>query len=75
MTKNIFHNQKRNNENIEIKRFSDLQNVKIKKNVDINRLLNRAKLNQQSEKKYRIIFVSSGVFLLCFVGTFIAILG
>ena len=54
MTKNIFHNQKSNNENIKIKKFSDLWNVKIQKNVDINRLLNRVKLDQQSEKNIEL---------------------
>ena len=74
MQKNIFHNDKAIENNSEVKEHFYLKNVKIKKSVDINNLLNRVKIDQQNEKKQQFIFFSLGVLLLGSVGIFVTII-
>ena len=79
MRKNIFHNNKSVEINLEVKEPFYLQSVEIKEkakiieNVDVNKLLNRVKVDQQSEKKQKFIFFSLGFLLLGFVGIFVTI--
>ena len=73
MQKNFFHNYRLNNINLETKKFYNSQDVRRKKIVNINKLLNRVKVDQQVEKKQKIVFLSLGVFLLCSVGTLLSI--
>ena len=49
-----FHNYKSIEKSLEKRELSYLQNKKT--NVDINKLLNRVKINQQNEKIKEIIF-------------------
>ena len=74
MKKNIFYNDKFIKREVEIKVLPQLNDLYKKKNVDINRLLNRVKVDQKIEKKKKIIFFSLGVLLLGLMGTFVTII-
>ena len=74
MRKVYFHNGKSVDQNINTKRLSDLQHIGERQVVDINKLLNRVKIDQKNETKRKIIFhsfVILGIFLL---GTLIVFL-
>ena len=73
MYSRIFHNSKLNKKNLKKEEAFYLQSVNIKKNVDINRLLNRVKSNQKIEKKNTITFFSLGILLVSLMGVFISI--
>ena len=45
-----------------------------KRVVDINKLLNRVKVDKKNETKRQIIFFSSVVLLIGFLGTFITVI-
>jgi len=69
-----FHNEKSIDQNINTKRLSEAQHVNEKQVVDINKLLNRVKIDQKNETKRKIIFYSlviSGLFLLGTLITFL----
>ena len=51
MKKNIFYNDKFIKREVDIKVLPQLNDLYKKKNVDINRLLNRVKVDQNIEKK------------------------
>ena len=74
MKKNIFYNTRLDRKDLDIKELSYLRNTDQKQNVDINRLLNRVKIEQDHEKKEKIIFFSLGILLLGFMGIFISII-
>ena len=74
MKKNIFYNDKFIKREVDIKVLPQLNDLYKKKNVDINRLLNRVKVDQKIEKKKKIIFFSLGVLLLGLMGTFVTII-
>ena len=74
MRKVYFHNGKSIDQNINTKRLSEVQQVSEKQVVDINKLLNRVKINQKNEIKRKIIFFSSTVLGLCLFGTLITLL-
>ena len=74
MRKVYFHNGKSINQNINTKRLSEVQQVSEKQVVDINKLLNRVKIDQKNETKRKIIFYSSTVLGLSFLGTLITLL-
>ena len=63
MQKVYFHNDKSIDQNINTKRLSETLQVNKKQVVDINKLLNRVKMNQKNETKQKIIFYSSTVLL------------
>jgi len=69
-----FHNGKTIDQNINIKRLSEAQHVSEKQVVDINKLLNRVKIDQKNETKRKIIFYSSTILGLSLLGTFITLL-
>jgi len=74
MRKMYFHNEKSIDQNINTKRLSEAQHVNEKQVVDINKLLNRVKIDQKNETKRKIIFYSlviSGLFLLGTLITFL----
>ena len=73
MRKVYFHNGKSIDQNINTKRLSEAQHVNEKQVVDINKLLNRVKIDQKIERKKKIIFFSSVVFM-CVLFTYIVIL-
>ena len=74
MRKVYFHNGKSIDQNINTKRLSEVQHVSEKQVVDINKLLNRVKIDQKNETKRKIIFYSSTVLGLSLLGTLIIIL-
>ena len=74
MRKVYFHNDKSIDQNINTKRLSEVQHVSEKQVVDINKLLNRVKIDQKNETKRKIIFYSSTVLGLSLLGTFITLL-
>ena len=74
MQKVYFHNGKSIDQNVNQKRLSEAQQIDEKQVVDINKLLNRVKIDQKNETKRKIIFYSSTVLGLSLLGTFITFL-
>ena len=74
MSKVYFHNKKSIDQNINIKRLSETQHVGERQVVDINKLLNRVKIDQKNETKRKIIFYSSTVLGLFLLGTLITLI-
>ena len=74
MQKLYFHNGKSIDQNINTKRLSEVQNIGERQVVDINKLLNRVKIDQKNETKRKIIFYSSTVLGLSLLGTLITFL-
>jgi len=73
MRKLYFHNGKTIDQNINLKRLSEIQQVGKKQVVDINKLLNRVKIDQKNETKRKIIFYSFIIFGLSLFGTLISL--
>ena len=73
MRKVYFHNDKTINQNINTKRLSEAQHVSEKQVVDINKLLNRVKIDQKNETKRKIIFYSSTLLGLSLLATLITV--
>ena len=74
MRKVYFHNEKSIDQNINTKRLSEAQHIGERQVVDINKLLNRVKIDQKNEIKRKIIFYSVIIFGLSLIGTFIAVI-
>ena len=74
MRKVYFHNGKSIDQNINTKRLSEVQHVSEKQVVDINKLLNRVKIDQKNETKRKIIFYSLVILGLSLLGTLITFL-
>tara|TARA_B110000238_G_C15888495_1_gene336617 strand:- start:21 stop:248 length:228 start_codon:yes stop_codon:yes gene_type:complete len=74
MQKIRFHNSKITDENLNKKQLHQTQNLDPKIVVDINKLLNRVKIEEKSERKRKIIFFSLAVLVLSLVGTFISVI-
>ena len=74
MRKVYFHNGKSIDQNINTKRLSEVQQVSEKQVVDINKLLNRVKIDQKNETKRKFIFYSLTILSLSLLGTLIAVL-
>ena len=74
MRKVYFHNGKSVDQNINTKRLSDLQHIGERQVVDINKLLNRVKIDQKNETKRKIIFYSLAIVGLSLLGTLITFL-
>ena len=71
MRKMFYHNEKSIDQNINTKKSSKAQNISEKQVVDINKLLNRVKIDQKNETKRKIIFYSSAILALTLFSTFI----
>ena len=69
-----FHNGKSIDQNTNIKRLSEAQHVSEKQVVDINKLLNRVKIDQKNETKRKFIFYSFTILGLSLFGTLITLL-
>ena len=69
-----FPNKKSIDQNIDSKRLSEAHQVDEKQAVNINKLLNRVKIDQKNEIKRKIIFYSVIIFGLSLIGTFIAVI-
>ena len=74
MRKLYFHNGKSIDQNINTKRLSEEQHVSEKQVVDINKLLNRVKIDQKNETKRKIIFYTFVILGLSLLGTLITLL-
>ena len=74
MPKVYFHNEKSIDQNINTKRLSEAQHINERQVVDINKLLNRVKIDQKNETKRKIIFYSFVILGLSLLGTVITFL-
>ena len=74
MPKVYFHSGKSIDQNINTKRLSEVQHVSEKQVVDINKLLNRVKIDQKNETKRKFIFYSLTILTLSLLGTLITVL-
>ena len=74
MPKVYFHNKKSIDQNINTKRLSEAHQIGEKQVVNINKLLNRVKIDQKNEIKRKIIFYSCTIFGLSLIGTLIAVI-
>ena len=69
-----FHNDKSINQNINTKKLFKVQNISEKQVVDINKLLNRIKIDHKNETKRKIILYSLSILGLSLLGTLITFL-
>ena len=69
-----FHNEKSIDQNTNTKRLSEAQHINKRQVVDINKLLNRVKIDQKNETKRKIIFYSFVILGLSLLGTLITFL-
>ena len=69
----IFDNNKSKSESKGQKKNIPVQYIDQKRIVDINKLLNRVKIDQKNETKRKIIFYSSAILALTLFSTFIMI--
>ena len=74
MRKVYFHNEKSIDQNINTKRLSEAQYIGERQVVDINKLLNRVKVDQKNETKRKIIFYSFVILGFSLLGTLIIFL-
>ena len=74
MPKVYFHNEKSIDQNINTKRLSEAQHIGERQVVDINKLLNRVKIDQKNETKRKIIFYSFVILGLSLLGALITFL-
>jgi len=74
MQKVYFHNSKSIDQDINTKRLSRAQRIGKKKVVDINKILNRVKIDQKNETKQKIIFYSFTTLGLSLLGSLIVFL-
>ena len=74
MRKVYFHNGKSTDQNINTKRLSETQSISEKQVVDINKLLNRVKIDQKNETKRKIIFYTFVILGLSLLGALITFL-
>ena len=74
MRKVFYHNEKSIDQNINTKKLSKAQNISEKQVVDINKLLNRVKIDQKNETKRKIIFYSLSTLALGLFSTLIMII-
>ena len=74
MQKFYFHGGKYDSENKVQKKIIPSQFTDKKRIVDINKLLNRVKIDKKNETKRKIIFYSSLVLVLGLFSTFIIII-
>ena len=59
MQKNFFHDSKHISEKNDQKKDISVEQINQKKRVDINKLLNRVRIEKKDENKRKIIFYSS----------------
>tara|TARA_B100000767_G_scaffold7705_1_gene7634 strand:- start:224 stop:451 length:228 start_codon:yes stop_codon:yes gene_type:complete len=74
MKKNYFHNKYLNNENKEQEKIIPVKNINRKINVDINKLLNRVKIEEKVDTKKKIFFYSSIILGICFFSFLVVII-
>ena len=64
MRKNIFHDSRHISEKDDQKKAITVEQIKQKRRVDINKLLNRVRIEKKNENKRKIIFYSSVILSL-----------
>ena len=74
MRKVVFYKKNSTNQNINRKRLFDAEYTNQKQVVDINKLLNRVKIDKKNEIKRKIIFVSFSILGFSLIGILIAFL-
>ena len=74
MPKVYFHNEKSIDQNINTKKLSKVQNINERQVVDINKLLNRVRMDKKNENKKKVIFYSLTTLALGLFLTFIMII-
>ena len=74
MQKTYFHDRKHNGEKKVQKKSIPLQHIDQKRVVDINRLLNRVRMDNKNETKKNIIFYSLTTLTLVLFSTLIIII-
>ena len=70
----FYHNKKSIDQNINTKKLFKAQNISEKQVVDINKLLNRVKIDQKNETKQKIIFYTFVILGLSLLGALITFL-
>jgi len=73
MYKTYFHDRKHNSEKKVQKKTIPLQYIDQKRVVDINRLLNRVRIDKKNDIKKKAIFYCSTILMLGFFSAFIMI--
>lgn len=71
MQKTYFHDRKHTSEKKVHKKTIPAQYIDQKRIVDINKLLNRVRIDKKNETKRQIVFYSSIVLLISLFGTLI----
>ena len=71
MLKTYFHNNKSNSGNKSKKKNIPALYIDQKRIVDINKLLNRVKMDKKNETKKKIIFYSSAILALSLFSTLV----
>lgn len=71
MQKTYFHDKKHTSEKKVHKKTIPAQYIDQKRIVDINKLLNRVKIDKKNETKRQIVFYSSVILALTLFSTFI----
>ena len=74
MYKAYFHNRKHNSEKKVQKKTIPLQYFDHNRIVDINRLLNRVRIDKKNETKRKIIFYSLTILALGLFSTFLTVI-
>ena len=74
MQKTYFHDNKHNSEKKVQKKTIPLKYIDQKRIVDINKLLNRVRMDKKSETKKNIIFYSFAILGLSFFSSLIVII-
>ena len=74
MPKTYFHDNKHNSEKKIQKKNIPTQFIDQERIVDINKLLNRVRIDKKNETKRKIIFYSSAILALSLFSTFISII-
>ncbi len=74
MQNSYLHNNKSLDEDLDQTKISQRKYIDKKKVVDINKLLNRVKIDQRNDTKKKIIFYSLTVVALSIFGSLITIL-
>jgi len=74
MQKTYFHNRKHNSEDKVKKKTIQLKYIDQKRIVDINKLLNRVRLDKKNDTKKKIIFYSLTTLVLGLFSTLIMII-
>ena len=74
MSKKYFEKNDIIRENLVKKKYSQYNQLYPTKNVDINMILNRVKIDKKKDIKKKLIFYSLTTFIVCLLGTLISII-